>query len=1268
LKLTELLKKARLKKSMTYSGYPIRDRIKFQGLDISIENPIASVRRGKSDNGKEWLTIMRYPYGYIRGTQGVDGDHVDCFIGQNENSKNVYVIHQVDPKTKKYDEDKVMLGFNSEEEATNAYLEHYDSNKFLGSITPMSIDEFKDKVLNTRNGKKSLKALLIKAAGKGLVPVKVIARKKGGGTYQMTVWKKVGDIEKDESQVGVGESIADIGGLELSRYSEKAVIIKGKTYENINLLREIKDALGIGSWNAKLKGWVYPYKHVGVIYEKLEAKLEAKIEKKEEQLGILDDVPPPEEIKKETKKTDKVPKLKPDKKKAEKIKKEIDDLEDHKKEAEAVKKSSSLVGAKIQNVDSGKLGTITRIRDFGGGIIGYEIEHDDGSKSLAARDDFKVVPATDDKEISDTINTTTAGTREENTIKIGGEGEDEPKGDYHYIPTTFEKQFNFWNPTFHHTNNRVVTRFSEAFSDVSISVKDYTQVKHDEIILYTEEEFLEKGKPSYIPAIDESSFNRNKKYGKVPLYVFKESDDVYYIASTGFDTRSSRWVYEEAKTTGITENFEMFKVSRDVLAATYHYYDNLEKAKKDAKYREKTKTYIDFLNSEQGWNAPEYLRGKEKIQIPYNATKSQVKKLIKEKLGMSASLRQWPVKKRDKKHSTERGNLVTTTPHLSHIASHMGPPGEGDALNQYITDMWGNYKETMKELDIAMNDLLLQREADSEQYKKGFETSYGEANTSDVIMDTHGVKVKRQNGDNIMPKEVGQIKDALNSIYSVFGNRSNLAKSTNLKVSHSGEKLMYARKALGLFVPRENTIAATAKGGPKSFGVTMAHEFAHFMDFQIGKKENRNYISGNPRDTAGKIAGKFRDLMGHSSNPSEAIITGEVKDKSESKYDNRTCECFARALEQYYVHETQGKSGEESYNIRAIKRKDVVHPEVFNGVIAPLIKQLLKEKASVLKAAIKKIAMQKAAYRGKKGYIRTGTPGNYKYKKIKPKAESKPKEPQKKQGVAHDEIIAQRKPQDHVVHSKEFKSWFGNWSGGEGSKVLNNAGEPAENYHMSKVVGEGGKPIAAYHGTAKGGFDEFKKDKTDPNALYGAGFYFTEDLGIAKEYSVKKIDSTVIPKFHNDAELVKEPEVKEVYLNIRKPFDIDNDVIHVKDLPKADVKKATERLDSYAKAFPANQDIQLAKERFSSGKLDYEDAAFILHGNDKNEMNKALQKAGYDGLTHIGGKNIGTRDHKVWIAFEPNQIKATTAKEFDSKSNNIYKAAIRYINQKRSKV
>ena len=119
--------------------------IQRDGLDISIENPAGSVRRGKDPNGKAWESPIHHDYGYIRGTEGPDKDHVDVFIkpGSKEGG-TVYVVNQVDPNTKKFDEPKVMMGFDSQKEASEAYLSNYEPGwQGLDTIVPMEPDEFK---------------------------------------------------------------------------------------------------------------------------------------------------------------------------------------------------------------------------------------------------------------------------------------------------------------------------------------------------------------------------------------------------------------------------------------------------------------------------------------------------------------------------------------------------------------------------------------------------------------------------------------------------------------------------------------------------------------------------------------------------------------------------------------------------------------------------------------------------------------------------------------------------------------------------------------------------------------------------------------------------------------------------------------------------------------------------------------------------------------------------------------------------------------------
>ena len=124
-----------------------KGHIKFQGLDISIENPTGTVRSGIDPNGQTWETSMEADYGYIRGTNGMDDEHVDVFIGPDKDAQSAYIITIMKPPSfENIDEQKVMLGYNTGAEAKRAFLRHYDSPRFFGSMTAMTMTDFKKKV------------------------------------------------------------------------------------------------------------------------------------------------------------------------------------------------------------------------------------------------------------------------------------------------------------------------------------------------------------------------------------------------------------------------------------------------------------------------------------------------------------------------------------------------------------------------------------------------------------------------------------------------------------------------------------------------------------------------------------------------------------------------------------------------------------------------------------------------------------------------------------------------------------------------------------------------------------------------------------------------------------------------------------------------------------------------------------------------------------------------------------------------------------------
>lgn len=138
------------------SGNYKKGHVKFGGYDYTIENPKGSYRSGVDENGKEWKQKMNDTYGYIRGKFGKDGDHLDMFINDKADldswNGDVFVVDQVNPDGK-FDEHKVMYGYDSLDEAKKAYLSNYEKGwTGLGNITPVSKAGF-DKWLDKSNRK-----------------------------------------------------------------------------------------------------------------------------------------------------------------------------------------------------------------------------------------------------------------------------------------------------------------------------------------------------------------------------------------------------------------------------------------------------------------------------------------------------------------------------------------------------------------------------------------------------------------------------------------------------------------------------------------------------------------------------------------------------------------------------------------------------------------------------------------------------------------------------------------------------------------------------------------------------------------------------------------------------------------------------------------------------------------------------------------------------------------------------------------------------------
>ena len=191
-----------------------KGHIKVDGLDVTIEQPKGSIRRGTDANGNKWKSEMHNTYGYIKGTESVDGDHIDIFLSDNPAEGNVYVVDQVN-KDGSFDEHKVMYGFADMESAEKAYLSNYEKGwQGLGSITGVSKEDFKKWVDSSkRKTKPFAKYSSVKTEG----DVKVQHPIESKGSNRLVTDERYAELEKrmraklGQLNMGVDPEVLAIG-------------------------------------------------------------------------------------------------------------------------------------------------------------------------------------------------------------------------------------------------------------------------------------------------------------------------------------------------------------------------------------------------------------------------------------------------------------------------------------------------------------------------------------------------------------------------------------------------------------------------------------------------------------------------------------------------------------------------------------------------------------------------------------------------------------------------------------------------------------------------------------------------------------------------------------------------------------------------------------------------------------------------------------------------------------------------------------------------
>lgn len=133
------------------SGEYQKGHLSIGDLKIAIENPAGSIRSGTDPNGNEWQITMKHHYGFIENTTGADSDEIDVFVKNHlaNDPEYAYIIKQLDSNGQ-FDEQKVIVGAETEEEAKEIYLANYEKGwQGFGGIKKISMADLLKKIQHT---------------------------------------------------------------------------------------------------------------------------------------------------------------------------------------------------------------------------------------------------------------------------------------------------------------------------------------------------------------------------------------------------------------------------------------------------------------------------------------------------------------------------------------------------------------------------------------------------------------------------------------------------------------------------------------------------------------------------------------------------------------------------------------------------------------------------------------------------------------------------------------------------------------------------------------------------------------------------------------------------------------------------------------------------------------------------------------------------------------------------------------------------------------
>ena len=421
---------------------------------------------------------------------------------------------------------------------------------------------------------------------------------------------------------------------------------------------------------------------------------------------------------------------------------------------------------------------------------------------------------------------------------------------------------------------------------------DYTGVEADKIRLPNKTQILNQFLPSYLPPVE---IRRNGCYD---IPAVKVADNQYLLKGT-------------------KKGGPIYRVSLDVYAALIDYHLKYDRAAGKAVAEYNNNALKEALENEQ----TEFFPLRTKFPT------------VPEPLSFESHCQ--PEKKRvgPYKYSSGRVSLQQISSNSMSREVYYFIESE---IGSGTTKIFNHHQQNLEDLHQKLLDMELQHSDLESTWTKGRETAYGDSNLDESLLATYGVNIKRQNGNTLSAHEKTELKEVLNQVYSTYGDLSSITKDYGLKISHSGTTRMHASKAVGLFTPGMKALGISFGLGKDEAIYTANHEMAHFIDHLRGKEHHAWHASDIPGTLENKIAATFRQGM----------------NTAKGDYWNRTCECFARAMEEYgkilHIQQKHPDWDSEKINEKVSLPAYMDYTKFYNTMI-PLIQEWIETTRNEMK-------------------------------------------------------------------------------------------------------------------------------------------------------------------------------------------------------------------------------------------------------------------------------------------------------------------------------